>query len=139
MKPTYQDNFITAYCGDSLEVMRELPAESVQCCVTSPPYWALRDHNLPGQLGMERLPEEYVARLVLYFREVRRLLRADGTLWLNIGDTYATFKGACKNPGGGEKSLGKQKKAADVIPKFRGSPNRMLPRGHAGLKPKDLV
>ena len=80
---------IRLLCGDALEVLRSLPAESVQCCVTSPPYWGLRDYGVAGQLGLERTPEEYVARMVEVFREVRRVLRDDGTLWLNLGDSYA--------------------------------------------------
>jgi DNA modification methylase len=66
-----------------------MPAESVHCCVTSPPYWGLRDYNVDGQLGLESTPEEYVAKMVGVFREVRRVLRDDGTLWLNLGDSYA--------------------------------------------------
>ena len=65
-----------------------LPNESVQCCVTSPPYWGLRDYGTPGQLGLERTPEEYVANMVAVFREVRRVLKKDGVLWLNLGDSY---------------------------------------------------
>ena len=75
--------------GDALERLRELPAESVHVCVTSPPYYGLRDYGVDGQIGMEETPEQYVDRLVTVFREVRRVLRADGTLWLNIGDSYA--------------------------------------------------
>lgn len=76
--------------GDVIERLRELPDESVHCCVTSPPYWGLRDYGVVGQLGLERTPEEYVARMVEVFREVRRVLRSDGTLWLNIGDSYCS-------------------------------------------------
>ena len=75
-------------CGDSLAVLRTIPDESVHCCVTSPPYWGLRDYGVPGQLGLERTPEEYVAKMVEVIREVRRVLRKDGTLWLNLGDSY---------------------------------------------------
>src|SRR3990167_9073201 len=63
---------------------------TVHCVVTSPPYWGLRDYGIPGQLGLERTPEEYVTNLVAVFREVRRVLRDDGTLWLNLGDCYAS-------------------------------------------------
>jgi len=76
--------------GDALSELRKLPDESVNCCVTSPPYWGLRDYNAEGQIGLEKTPQEYVARLVDVFGEVRRVLRADGTLWLNLGDCYAT-------------------------------------------------
>ncbi|MCX7419246.1 MAG: site-specific DNA-methyltransferase [Planctomycetia bacterium] len=75
--------------GDSLEILPTLPAETIQCCVTSPPYWGLRDYNHPGQIGAEASPELYVENLVAIFREVRRVLRKDGTVWLNVGDGYA--------------------------------------------------
>src|SRR3990167_62773 len=75
--------------GDNREVLPSLDAESVQCCVTSPPYWGLRDYDHPSQIGAESSPEDYVANLVSIFRELRRVLRNDGTLWLNIGDGYA--------------------------------------------------
>jgi len=75
--------------GDALAMLRTLPDESVHCCVTSPPYFGLRDYGVDGQIGLEETPEQYVARLVDVFREVRRVLRRDGTLWLNIGDSYA--------------------------------------------------
>ncbi|MDQ4681404.1 site-specific DNA-methyltransferase [Stenotrophomonas maltophilia group sp. RNC7] len=78
------------HVGDCLEVMRGMAAGSVQTCVTSPPYFGLRDYGVAGQIGLEDTPAEYVARLVAVFREVRRLLRDDGTLWLNLGDSYAT-------------------------------------------------
>ena len=75
--------------GDSLTVLPTLAAESVQCCVTSPPYWGLRDYEHPAQIGSETSPEIYVENLVALFREVRRVLRKDGTVWLNVGDGYA--------------------------------------------------
>lgn len=75
--------------GDSLEILPTLAAESVQCCVTSPPYWGLRDYEHPAQIGAEPSPELYVENLVAMFAEVRRVLRKDGTLWLNVGDGYA--------------------------------------------------
>ena len=77
------------HCGDAVEVLRSLPAESVNCVVTSPPYYALRDYGVAGQIGLERSPEEYVDKMVEVFTECRRVLRSDGTLWLNIGDSYA--------------------------------------------------
>lgn len=79
----------TIYTGDALEVLRGLPDGSVNCCVTSPPYYALRDYGMDGQIGRESSPKEYVSRLTEVFAEVRRVLRPDGTLWLNLGDTYA--------------------------------------------------
>jgi DNA modification methylase len=76
--------------GDCRQVLATLPAESVHCVVTSPPYFGLRDYGVPGQIGLEASPDEFVATLVGLFRDVRRILRADGTLWLNLGDSYAT-------------------------------------------------
>src|ERR1035438_5140711 len=75
---------VEVYCGDVLEVLKTLPSESVNCCVTSPPYFGLRDYGVDGQIGLEETPEEYVERLVRVFRQVRRVLRGDGTLWGNI-------------------------------------------------------
>lgn len=75
--------------GDCRHILPTLEAESVQSCVTSPPYWGLRDYDHPGQIGAESSPDEYVVNLVSVFREVRRVLRKDGTVWLNIGDGYA--------------------------------------------------
>ena len=76
--------------GDALARLREMPDESVHCCVTSPPYFGLRDYGVEGQIGLEPSLDEYLARLVKVFAEVRRVLRSDGTLWLNIGDSYAS-------------------------------------------------
>ena len=73
---------------DALFALRELPDESVNCCVTSPPYYALRDYGLDAQIGREDTPEEYIERLVAVFHELKRVLRSDGTFWLNIADTY---------------------------------------------------
>jgi site-specific DNA-methyltransferase (adenine-specific) len=75
--------------GDVRERLADLPAASVQCCVTSPPYWGLRDYGTDGQLGLEPTPDAYVASMVAVFREVRRALRDDGTLWLNVGDSFS--------------------------------------------------
>lgn len=75
--------------GDSLEILPTMAAESVQCCITSPPYWGLRDYEHPAQIGAEPSPELYVENLVAIFAGVRRVLRKDGTLWLNVGDGYA--------------------------------------------------
>jgi len=75
-------------CGNAREVLQTLEPESVHTCVTSPPYYNLRDYGVSGQIGMEQTPEEYISRLVEAFREVRRVLRRDGTLWVNIGDSY---------------------------------------------------
>ncbi len=75
--------------GDSRELLHSLPDESVQCCVTSPPYWGLRDYAHPLQIGTEPSPDQYVSNLVTIFAEVRRVLKPSGTLWLNVGDGYA--------------------------------------------------
>ena len=85
---------------DCLMALRELPADSVHCCVTSPPYYALRDYGMDAQIGREDTPEEYIGRLVAVFRELKRVLRPDGTFWLNIADTYCGTgsKGACADP-----------------------------------------
>jgi len=80
--------------GDCRDVLKTLPDESVHCCVTSPPYFGLRDYGVSGQIGLEQTPDAFVAELVAVFREVRRVLRNDGTLWLNIGDSYAGSWGA---------------------------------------------
>ena len=89
-----QDPDFTLYNGDALEVLKTLPDESVHCCVTSPPYWGLRDYGSEGQVGLEPTPDAYIAKMVEVFREVRRVLRKDGTCWLNIGDSYAGSWGA---------------------------------------------
>lgn len=75
--------------GDSLKILPTLPEGMFQCCVTSPPYWGLRDYDHPAQIGAEESPKDYVENLVKLFREVFRVLRKDGTVWLNIGDSYA--------------------------------------------------
>ncbi len=113
------------YQGDSLKVLRKLDSQSVQCCVTSPPYWSLRDYGVEGQLGLEKTPEEYVAKMVEVFREVRRVLRDDGTLWLNLGDCYMSNP----NPDNGDPKNMEGRKRIN-------NPNRQkIP----GLKTKDLV
>ena len=90
MTPYFETELGKLYCGDVLDVLRQLPDESAQTCVTSPPYWGLRDYGVGGQIGLEKTPEEYVAKMVDVFRKVRRVLRGDGTVWLNLGDSYAT-------------------------------------------------
>ena len=78
------------HVGDALDVLRGLPDQYVRCCVTSPPYWGLRDYGIDGQLGLEKTPGDYVNKLVTIFSEVCRVLADDGTLWLNLGDSYAS-------------------------------------------------
>lgn len=114
----------TILVGDVRERLAEIPDESVRCCVTSPPYWGLRDYGEADQIGLEQTPEAYVAELVQVFREVRRVLADDGTLWLNLGDSYNGSGGA-----GGDYSEGGLKEGQ---PKYPG-------RRFGALKPKDLV
>ena len=92
------NNYLKILQGDCIEEMEFIPDNSVQCCVTSPPYFGLRDYGVDGQIGLEQTPEEYVRKMVEVFREVRRILKPDGTLWLNLGDTYAKkdYDGICK-------------------------------------------
>ena len=123
--------------GDCREVLKTLADESVHCVVTSPPYWGLRDYGHEGQLGLERTPYEYVENLVAVFEDVRRVLRADGTLWLNLGDCYATGAGKVgAHPGGGEQGSKWAGRPARGSTGPMTQPNRLPIEG---LKPKDLV
>ena len=88
----------TIITGDCRDVLRSLPSASVQMCVTSPPYFGLRDYGVDGQIGLEQTPEAFVEELVIVFREVRRVLKNDGTLWLNLGDSYASFRDGKATP-----------------------------------------
>jgi DNA modification methylase len=122
------DPLISAhYVGDCRALLRQLPAECVQTCITSPPYWGLRDYEEENQIGLEATPMEYVKVLVEVFEEVRRVLCSDGTLWLNLGDSYS--HGGC-----GARDAGRWPKQ---------SRNRATLLKHAkkktNLKPKDLV
>jgi DNA modification methylase len=170
-------------CGDALTVLRAIPDDVVQCVVTSPPYWGLRDYGtstweggdpecdhqppddaghtnkptsgqrrhagrfagptcykcgavrIDKQIGLESTPEQYIEKMVEIFSEVRRVLRPDGTLWLNMGDSYASGKGSCFNPGGGEGSFKDNRKEAGVLPLKRLNISDLH---SVGLKPKDL-
>jgi DNA modification methylase len=138
---TYDDGAVTLHIGDALTVLRTLPAESVQTCVTSPPYWGLRDYGVAGQLGLEATPEAYVTALVGVFAEVRRVLRDDGTLWLNLGDSYASD---VKGSGGTGKSTlcmdGRPEEGRQRTVLVAQLTQQMSPRRFShGLKPKDLV
>jgi DNA modification methylase len=84
--------------GDVRETLKQLSDQSVNCCVTSPPYWGLRDYGHNGQIGLEQTPDQYLEELVAVFHEVKRVLRDDGTLWLNIGDSYASFRDGKATP-----------------------------------------
>ena len=112
--------------GDAIEVLKTMPDQSINTCITSPPYWALRDYGVEDQIGQEETPEEYVDKLVHVFREVKRVLRDDGTLWLNIGDTYCGtgHKGGYRDPKYKEGRTGQGIALNNKID---------------GLKPKDLV
>jgi DNA modification methylase len=116
--------------GDCRESMQTMPAESVQCCVTSPPYWGLRDYGHDGQLGLEPTPDAYVASMVAVFREVRRVLRPDGTLWLNLGDSYA---------GSGKGAWDRTDVQKEVYVPRPGGAEASIPKVPDGLKAKDLV
>ena len=78
--------------GDCVEVMKTLPDNLVDTMITSPPYWGLRDYGVGGQLGLEKTPEEYVTKMVEVFREIKRVLKKEGTCWLNLGDSYLSAK-----------------------------------------------
>jgi DNA modification methylase len=126
--------------GDCLEVLPTLPAASAHCVVTSPPYWGLRDYGHDGQLGLERTPDEYVERLVSVFRLVRRVLRDDGTVWLNLGDSYANTGGVSqphRNVGTGG-FAGSDGRRTQPYALAGGGFSRPVALGN-GLKPKDLV
>lgn len=115
--------------GDCRGILPTLEAGSVQCCVTSPPYWGLRDYGANGQLGLEATPEEYIAKMVAVFREVWRVLRNDGTLWVNMGDSYAS----------GE--VGRHDARSERAMEFgcvQMDGKRQQTKLHTGLKPKDL-
>jgi len=147
---------VAAMHGDCREILPTLGAESVNCCVTSPPYWGLRDYGVTGQIGLESTPEAYVAELVAVFREVRRVLRADGTVWLNLGDSYAAQRGGTQMPaetlaggvGGRSADLAAYRGRrpdvlTDAVDRAAGEPHpaRLAHRNASGigLKHKDLV
>ncbi len=116
--------------SDSLQYLQQLPDECIDCCVTSPPYYGLRDYGATGQIGLEGTPDEYIAILVKVFHEVRRVLKPAGTLWVNIGDSYAgSGKGVWKN---------KMAQKEVYIPD-PGSATAKQPKTWPGIKPKDLI
>ncbi len=114
------------YCGDSLQVLQTLPDNCMDCCVTSPPYYALRDYGTDGQIGREATPEEYVSRITAVFHEVKRVLTPEGTCWLNIADTYC---------GTGSKADHQDPK----YPKGRNGQQVAVNHRAPGCKPKDLI
>jgi len=113
----------TIYQGDAAEILKQLPKEFFRCVVTSPPYWGLRDYGSAGQIGAEEDPDEYVRRVVAVFDQVRRVLRDDGTFWLNIGDCYTSGNRNYRAP---------DKKNPVRAMSYRAKTPQ-------GLKPKDLV
>lgn len=123
---------VTILKGDCREVLRELPAESVHCVVTSPPYWGLRDYGVAGQIGLELTPVGFVDELRTVFRELRRVLRSDGTAWLNLGDSYA---GGGR---GGNPEESAHLKQATNTGSVTGVTKNKWPVPD-GVKPKDLV
>jgi len=128
----HHDSQLILHNGDALTALRALPDESVNCCVTSPPYFGLRDYGVDGQIGLEPTPEAFIANLVDVFREVRRVLKDDGTLWVNIGDSYNN-----SDKWGGGQNTGKHTitESGDV-PSFAVRNKRAK---MAGIKPKDLI
>ena len=110
--------------GNCLEVMKDLPEQSVNTCITSPPYWGLRDYGEGEQMGLEETPEEFVENLVNVFREVKRVLRDDGTVWLNLGDSYAGNNSRASN--NGRAGFGTKREG-------------VFTKTGTGLKTKDLV
>jgi len=128
-------------CGDALEILKSLPDESLNCCITSPPYWGLRDYGVAEQLGLEKSPEQYVINLVKVFNELKRVLKKDGTFWLNLGDSYI---GSWGNYGGKNRGAGRQRKIVNGSsapnPAYEGLENWRPPTTDAvGMKPKDLA
>jgi len=128
--------------GDCREVLRTLPAESVHCVVTSPPYFGLRDYGVAGQIGLETTPEAFTAELVKVFAELRRVLRKDGTAWLNLGDSYSALGARSNNNGSG--ATGLKRDGRDEESRLRSvaktkTLGMSLPPIDTGLKPKDLL
>jgi DNA modification methylase len=120
--------------GNCIEVLKTLEAGSVQCCVTSPPYYGLRDYGVDGQIGLEETPEAYVDKLVDVFREVWRVMANDGTLWLNLGDSYAgggNYRGV-----NSEATLSEKQRSNGGA---RGVSQLLGAKNTPGCKPKDLI
>ena len=127
MTPYFQTDLGKLYHGDALDILKQLDGESVQCVVTSPPYWGLRDYGVDGQIGLEKTPQEYVSKLVALFREVKRVLKDDGTVWCNLGDSYVS------SPAG---NFGENMPAPADGGRYRENKPKM---NYDNLKPKNLV
>ena len=132
----YADDFVTIHHGDAWELAPTLAPQSVNCIVTSPPYWGLRDYGEPGQFGLEATPEQYVARLVELFALLRPALRDDGTVWLNMGDSYV---GGGNGGGGSFAKDGIRRPLEGTDKNERPYWKKGCPQTPPGLKPKDLV
>ena len=124
MTTYYQDAHVTLHHGDALGVLTDLPDRSVDCIVTSPPYFGLRDYGVDGQIGAEPSPGEFVAALVAVFREARRVLADDGTLWLNLGDSYVHKKASGPQGRDGERAT--RTFTADAAGGWSGLPDKNL-------------
>lgn len=119
--------------GDCRKILAELPSGSCQCCVTSPPYFGLRDYGVESQIGLESTPQEFVLQMVAVFREVKRVLSDDGTLWLNLGDSYARQAGDDSKKDPSTISTGQR-----LVLEANGT-KKGINRPPEGLKPKDLI
>lgn len=130
------------YQGDSLEILETWPDDFIQMVCTSPPYWGLRDYGVEGQIGLESTPDKYVQKIVEVFREVRRILKKDGTLWLNLGDSYAGSWGDYVAPGstkhGSKQSTNRWQRPGYEVDKHHSKPPTANCTDY-GLKKKDLV
>jgi len=127
----------TTLIGDCRETLKQLPDGCINACITSPPFYALRDYQEENQIGLEKTPDEYVEELVKVFREVKRVLREDGTLWLNLGDTYSSHKD-CKSISQ-TLSIGTGSEQAHVIDKGRSASRDSKMLKEQGLKNKELI
>lgn len=125
------------HLGHSLEVLKSIDSESVDMCVTSPPYWGLRDYGEEDQLGLEPTPDEYVLNMMQIFDEVYRVLKSSGTLWINLGDTYSSFKD-CKSTSQ-TIAKGTNSEKAHVIIKGKSVSRNTKKLKSVGLKNKDLI
>jgi DNA modification methylase len=121
-------------CADALTGLNVLPDAIIDMCITSPPYFGLRDYNIAGQIGWEETPELYIERLVEVFREVRRVLRDDGTLWLNIGDSYASFRNGEATP-----DTARGENSGTFVPKGMAKNRMGSTFAGTGIKHKDLI
>lgn len=140
MTPYYEDDQIALWHGDSLAVLREMPDASVDCCVTSPPYFGLRDYGTEGQYGLETSPVEYVETMRALFAEVRRVLADDGTLWLNLGDSYsAPSKGSGGTGKSGLMRDGRPESARATADSVNDRAKYDVRRFDMGVPPKNLL